>query len=62
MALYKGVVKFTSCAEVWFEAADQTAANAHMENITEAEIRQETLWADIFKDISAQEVVSVEEQ
>jgi len=62
MPQYKGTVKFTSCAVLYFEADDQAAADAHMSGITEAELRAETEWKNIFIGITEQEVVSVEEE
>lgn len=62
MPLYKATLKFESCAIVWIEADDQTAATASLEAISEADLRNSTLWADLFIALASRSVVEIEEQ
>ncbi len=61
MATFKGLVKFSSCADCWIEAVDEAAAQAYFKNMTEAQLRAATQWRDEFQAITELEVVSIEE-
>jgi hypothetical protein len=62
MAYYKATLKFESCAECWVEADDEAGARAVLENISEADLRQATLWKDLFRAINNRSVISIAEQ
>jgi len=61
MAFFKATVTFSNSAECWVEAEDAAAATAAFETATEADLRQMTLWLDMFQNLTILEVSAVEE-
>ncbi len=62
MPEYKATLKFESTATVYIDAEDETSARGKLESITEAELREGTLWERLFKTIVNPQVISIERE
>ncbi len=61
MPEYKASLKFESTAIVYIEAADEAAATVALEAISETDLRQATLWENLFVDLANRSVLAIED-